>query len=121
MKPSMLRRRVGIKADRLRHRIKVYKLEEGRSPTTGAILPEALVLKHTLWASIEPLSVKDVLTAQAAGSETSVRCVLRYRDDIDSTMQIEHRGKWYTIDGDPLPDADSGLEYITLMLKSVKE
>lgn len=121
MKPSMLRRRVGIKADRLRNRIKVYKLEGGRSPTTGAILPEALVLKHTLWASIEPLSVKDVLTAQAAGSETAMRCVLRYRDDIDSTMQIEHRGKWYAIDGDPLPDADSGLEYITLMLKSVKE
>ena len=107
-----------MRAGKLRHRIKVYKSESGRSPT-GAVLPEEWVLKHTLWASIEPLSVKDVLTAQAAGSATTMRCVLRYRDDIDSTMQIEHRGKWYAIDGDPLPDADSGLEYMTLMLRSV--
>lgn len=107
-----------MRAGKLRQRIKVYKSESGRSPT-GAVLPSVWMLKHTLWASIEPLSVKDVLTAQAAGSEVEVRCVLRYRDDIDSTMQIEHRGQRYEIDGDPLPDAKSGREYMTLMLKSV--
>lgn len=121
MKPSKMRRRVTVQAGQLRQRIKVYKLEGGRSPTTGAMLPETLVLKHTLWASTEPLSVKDILTAQAAGSETTMRCVLRYRTDIDSTMQIEHRGQVYEIDGDPLPDAVSGLEYMTLMLKSKKD
>lgn len=73
-----------------------------------------------LWASFEPLSVKDILTAQAAGSEVEVRCMLRYRSDIDSTMQIENRGKRYDIDGDPMPDSKSGVEYMTLMLKSVQ-
>jgi hypothetical protein len=34
-------------------------------------------------------------------------------------MRIEHRGQMYAIDGDPLPDDRSGLEYITLMLKSL--
>lgn len=105
-----------MRAGKLRQRVKVYKSESGRSPT-GAVLPGTWVLKHTLWASIEPLSVKDVLTAQAASSEVEVRCVLRYRDDVDSTMQIEHRGRRYDIDGDPLPDSKSGLEYMTLMLK----
>lgn len=107
-----------MRAGKIRQRIKVYKSEGGRSPT-GAVLPSTWVLKHTLWASFEPLSVKDVLTAQAAGSETVARCMLRYRDDIDSTMQIEHRGQRYEIDGDPMPDTKSGLEYMTLMLKSV--
>lgn len=46
--------------------------------------------------------------------------MLRYRSDIDSTMQIEHRGKRYDIDGDPMPDSKSGIEYMTLMLKSVQ-
>jgi len=33
-------------------------------------------------------------------------------------MQISHNGLRYDIDGDPLPDADSGREYMTLMLKA---
>lgn len=107
-----------MRAGKLRQRVKVYKSESGRSPT-GAVLPATWTLAHTLWASIEPLSVKDVLTAQAADSETRVRCILRYRADIDSTMQLEHNGKRYQIDGDPLPDAKSGLEYMTLMLRTL--
>ncbi len=107
-----------MRAGKIRQRIKVYKSEGGRSPT-GAVLPATWVLKHTLWASIEPLSVKDILTAQAAGSEIEARCMLRYRDDIDSTMQIEHRGTRYAIDGEPMPDNRSGREYMTLMLKSI--
>ena len=73
-----------------------------------------------LWASLEPLSVKDVMTAQAAGSEITARCKLRYRNDITSAMQIECRGQRYEINGNPLPDAKSGSEYITLMLRGIK-
>ena len=106
-----------MRASRLRHRVTVYNQTSGRSPTGAATAPTWSV-HATLWASIEPLSVKDVLTAQAADSETRIRCVLRYRADIDSTMQIEHNGQRYDIDGDPLADAHSGLEYMTLMLKT---
>lgn len=107
-----------MRAGKLRNRITVYKQTSGRSPT-GAMLPTVWSPWIVLWASFEPLSVKDVLTAQAAGSEVEARCMLRYRTDIDSTMQIEHRGTRYDIDGEPMPDNRSGLEYMTLMLKSV--
>lgn len=107
-----------MKARKLRHRVTLYQQTTGRTPT-GAVTKATWTLAHTLWASIEPLSVKDVLTAQAADSETRVRCILRYRADIDSTMQLEHNGKRYQIDGDPLPDAKSGLEYMTLMLRTL--
>lgn len=106
-----------MRAGKIRHRITVYKQTSGRSPT-GAVLPSTWTAWIVLWASFEALSVKDKLTAQAAGSEVEARCMLRYRDDIKSNMQIEHRGIRYAIDGDPLPDADSGREYMTLMLKA---
>ncbi len=106
-----------MRASKLRQRITVYKQTSGRSPT-GAVSPPIWTPWQTLWASIEPLSVKDVLTAQASGSHITARCILRYRNDINSTMQISHNGLRYDIDGDPLPDADSGREYMTLMLKA---
>lgn len=105
-----------MKAGKLRHRITVFEFEAGRSPT-GATLPPTWKQVAKVWASIEPLSVKDVIRAQAAGSEISVRCKVRYREDIHTAQQIEHRGERYEIDGDPLPDPDSGIEYMTLMLK----
>lgn len=109
-----------MRAGKLRNRITVYKQTSGRSPT-GAMMPTVWSPWIVLWSSFESLSVKDVLTAQAAGSEVEARCMLRYRTDIDSTMQVEHRGKRYNIDGEPMADNRSGLEYMTLMLKSVSE
>ena len=106
-----------MRASKLRQRITVYKQTSGRSPT-GAVLPQTWSPFIVLWASIEPLSVKDVLIAQTSGSHITARCILRYRNDINSTMQISHNGLRYDIDGDPLPDANSGLEYMTLMLKA---
>lgn len=118
MRALLAQQRATTKASRLRQRITVLKQTSGRSPS-GAVLPPTWTLYLTLWASMEPLSVKDVLTAQAAGSQTIARCIIRYRTDIDSTMQIEHNGRRYEINGDPLPDALSGREHLTLMLKSV--
>lgn len=106
-----------MRASKLRQRITVYKQTSGRSPT-GAVSTPTWTPWRTLWASVEPLSVKDVLTAQASGSHITARCILRYRNDINSTMQISHNDLRYDIDGDPLPDANSGLEYMTLMLKA---
>lgn len=106
-----------MRASKLRQRITVYKQTSGRSPT-GAVNPSTWLPFLMIWASIEPLSVKDIISSQAAGSQITARCLIRHRTDIDSTMQIEHRGQRYEIDGDPLPDANSGLEYMTLILKA---
>ena len=108
-----------MRAGRLRNRIKVYKVAAGRS-STGGILPAVRTHVLTLWGDLTPLSVKDVISAQAAGSEILARCKLRYRTDITSAMEVEHLGQRYQIAGDPLPDAESGREYMTLMLKGKK-
>ena len=107
-----------MRASKLRNRVTVYQAISTPSPMGGSSTLTWTPVR-VLWANFTPLSVKDIINAQAADSETRARCVLRYRTDIDSKSRIEHRGQMYAIDGDPLPDDKSGLEYITLMLKSV--
>lgn len=107
-----------MQANKLRQRVTVLSLAESDSDT-GANSDYTLTDGVTIWANIEPLSVKDVLMAQASGSQARLRCVIRYRNDITSQNQIRYRGKVYKIDGDPLPDKDSGREYLTLILVSI--
>lgn len=106
-----------MQAGRLRHRIKIYDQMQSRSKT-GAV---AIKWEHilTIWGHFVPLSAKDVLTAKASGSQTVARLTIRYRGDIHNGQRVEHTGKVYEIDGEPLADNKSGLEYLTLMLRSV--
>ena len=128
---------MGLSAGKLRHRVTILsqKTVTDTSATgapavneMGEILPVNEMGETvnewqtftTLWANFTPLSVKSVMEAQAAGNKTVARCVIRYRDDINSSMRVLYREKTYVIDGDPLPDAESGLDYLTLMLASVE-
>lgn len=106
-----------MQAGKLRHRIKIYEQMQSRSKT-GAV---AIKWEHilTIWGQFVPLSAKDVLTAKASGSQTVARLTIRYRGDIHSGQRVEHLGKHYEIDGEPLADNKSGLEYLTLTLKAV--
>ncbi|VVN83860.1 hypothetical protein PS704_01312 [Pseudomonas fluorescens] len=67
-------------------------------------------------ASVEPLSARDLIAAQAGQSEASGRVVIRYRAGVLPTMRIIHRGDVYTIQGQPMPDPVSGLEYLTILV-----
>ncbi|MNP72618.1 Phage head-tail joining protein [compost metagenome] len=42
--------------------------------------------------------------------------VIRYRPDVLPTMRILHRGDVYDIQGQPMPDPVSGLEYLTILV-----
>lgn len=106
-----------MKASQLRHRIKIYDQMQSRSKTGAVTVKWEHIL--TIWGQFTPLSAKDVLTAKASGSQTIARLTIRYRGDIHSGQRVEHLGKRYEIDGDPLADNKSGLEYLTLTLKAV--
>ena len=104
-----------VLAYKLRHRITLQRFVKTQDPTTG-LISEEWVDDATVWASVEPLSGRDFIAARAQQSEISSRVVIRYRPDVDSTMRLVHRGRIYSIEGPPLPDAKSGLEYLTLMV-----
>lgn len=69
----------------------------------------------TVWASIEPLSAREFVAAEAEASKITTRIAIRYRPDVTAKMRLYHsaKGKYYNIEG-VLSDVNSGLEYLTL-------
>lgn len=107
-----------MRAGQLRQRITILSPVQSTSPT-GANSKLKFEETAKLWANVEPLSVKDILTAQAVGSQARLRCVIRYRSDIGSHQRVKYLDKVYKIDGEPLADKNTGREYLTLLLVSV--
>ncbi|MBI6558126.1 phage head closure protein [Pseudomonas syringae] len=105
-----------MRAGRLRHRITFQALGRLQDDKTG----EELASWQTVWdkvpAAIEPLSARDFIAAQAGQSEATARVVIRYRAGVLPTMRILYRGDTYDIKGPPLPDPDSGLDYLTILV-----
>jgi len=97
---------------KLRHRITLQSQGTSQDPQTGEMIPGWQDVA-SVWASIDPLSAREFIAAQACQSEVSARIVIRYRADVDATMRALHRGKVYNIHG-VLADQKSGLEYLTL-------
>ena len=119
---------MSIEAGRLRHRIRIERLDYLRD-SAGEVIQDANTGEtsqewrevDTVWAAIEPLSAREFIQSKAIQSEVSARITIRFRDDLDAAMRLVHnkRGRdfIYNIAG-ILPDKDSGLEYITFPVSS---
>ena len=101
-----------MRAGKLRHKVTIQAPGLTQDPVTGEMVAGWSDFA-SVWASVEPLSARDYIAAQANQSEITARIVIRYREGILPTMRILHRGKVYAIQG-VLPDAKSGLEYLTI-------
>lgn len=101
-----------MRIGKLRHRVTIQRPGQTQDPETGELLPGWTEVA-TVWASVEPLSAKEFIAAQAGQSEVSARILMRARSDIEPTMRIKHRGNIYNIHGG-LPDPNSGRHWITL-------
>ena len=112
-----------MRAGKLRHRIDIQELVPVRDPVTLEFgEPEWVPRWEKCPARVEPLSARDIVAAQAAQSEATARMVIRYRPGVLPTMRIVYRGEVYSIEGPPLEDDKSGLEYLTLLVsKGVKD
>lgn len=101
-----------LDSGKLRHRVTLQEPIRKQDPSTGEVTTEwGDVAK--LWASVEPLSAREFIAAQAGQSQVSARIVIRYRAGVNATQRILFRGEVYGIHG-VLSDVSSGLEYLTL-------
>ncbi|MDV9030569.1 phage head closure protein [Pseudomonas sp. RAC1] len=112
-----------MQAGKLRHRIDIQEFKAVRDPVTLEYGEKDWV---TLWpkcpASVEDLSTREFLAAQAGQAEATSRIVIRYRPGVLATMRILYRGEVYSIVGPPLADPKSGLDYLTILVaKGVKD
>lgn len=101
-----------MRAGKLRHRVALQQKMQTQDPATGELLDDWVTFA-TVWASVEPLSAREFIAAQAGQSEITARVVLRYRDGITAEMRLVHQGQIYNIHG-VLPDPVSGRHYLTL-------
>lgn len=104
---------MSMRAGKLRHRIRIERPGYTQDPTTGEIRHEWELVADKVPAEITDLSVKEFIAAKAGQSEVSSRVRIRFREDVDATMRIIHRGDIYNIHG-VQRDPDSGLEWLTL-------
>ena len=108
-----------MQSGKLPHRITIqHEIEDEQDQVTGHV-PIIWTEFTKVWGKLEALSTKDQLQAQAINSTMTARCHIRYSSiasQINSTMRVLFRGKYWKIDGDPIPDNESGLEWLTLNL-----
>ena len=108
-----------MQSGKLPHRITIEYETEGEQDQVTGYVPIIWTEFTKVWGKLEALSTKDQLQAQAINSSMTARCKIRYSikaSQIDSTMRVLFRGKYWKIDGDPISDNKSGLEWLTLNL-----
>lgn len=102
-----------LPAGSLRHRVTIEQTVQSQDATTGDVTTVWSVLDE-VWASIQPLSAREFVAAQAVQSVVDTRIVIRWRDDVRASMRVRRGDDLYDIHG-ALPDMDSGREYLTLV------
>ena len=108
-----------MQSGKLPHRITIEHQTEGEQDQVTGYVPIIWAEFAKVWGKLEPLSTKDQLQAQAINSTMTARCKIRYSSkaiQVNSTMRVLFRGKYWKIDGDPIADNESGLEWLTLNL-----
>ena len=112
-----------MQSGKLPHRITIEHEAEGEQDQVTGYVPITWLEFTKVWGKLEPLSTKDQLQAQAINSTMTARCKIRYStkaSEINSTMRVLFRGKYWKIDGDPIRDNESGLEWLTLNLSNAE-
>lgn len=101
-----------VAAGNLNKWTRIERPVETQNPVTGEI-ETAWVTFSEQWTDVNYQSVREFVAASAEQSEVRGHMQIRYRDGIDATMRVVHRGKWFGILG-VMPDNESGTEHLTL-------
>lgn len=88
-----------MQAGRLRNKIDIEQLSAA-SPqqlNTGEPDESWSVYLNDIWASVEPLSGRELFAAQEFHSEVTVRIRIRYRSGVNNRMRVVFGTKYYDI------------------------
>lgn len=91
-----------MRAGRLRHRVKLQR-RATRFDSLGAP-SETWEEVGTAWASVEPLSGRELLSAMEAGAQVTHRVGMRWREGVLPVDRVVHRGRHLYVDSviDPM-------------------
>lgn len=113
---------MGIDAGRLRHVVDIEVRSDEQDATEGGLTPTWAPLFTNVRAAIEPLSVREAVSAAAERSAVMARVTVRFRPGLEAAQRIVHGRNCcaatvgleiFNPEGF-LRDKDSGLEYVTI-------
>lgn len=103
---------MSLRAGKLRHVVQVQEKTTVVDSNGDRVEVWAVVFPR-VYASIEPLSAKELMAVGAEQSEVVARIQVRYRPGFNHGQRIVHRGEIYHIQG-VQRDNESGEEWLTL-------
>lgn len=106
-----------MRAGRLRHRVDIQRRASVQDPESGQMVPGWETAWEKCPAEFTPVSGREFIAGQGTQNEVIARVVIRYRVGVADDMRVLYRGAIYDIEA-VLPDADSGLEYLTLAVST---
>lgn len=99
-----------------RRRITLQAGGEVQDPDTGVVTSGWTDWRTSIPASIEPVSAREFIASAAAQGRVTTRIEIPYTPGVLATMRVvDDRGVIYSIEGPPLPDKKTGLQYLTLL------
>lgn len=108
---------MNLAAGTLRHRVMFEELVTEHDSDGATVETWMPVYPQPLSASIEPLSGRELIAAQAVQSEVTTRIQVRGRPGLKPAMRAVHRGTIFNILA-VVPDPQSGTGWLTLMCAS---
>lgn len=84
-----------MRGGHLRHSVTLQERTTDQDETGAQIETWADVA--TVWGAVEPLSGRELFTAQQVKAEVTAQITIRYRSGISATMRIVFEGRLYNI------------------------
>lgn len=84
-----------MRAGTLRHRITIEQPAETQNAHGEPVVTWSALA--TCWASVEPLSGRELLMAQQVNAEITHRARLRYVAGVMAKQRVQHQGRYFDI------------------------
>lgn len=104
-----------MKAGDLRHRIVILSSSTSTNDI-GEVVEGTPLEVATVWAAKWQLTVKDISRAAGQVAQAEAKFLIRHRDDITTSMTVQHKGVIYAITGTEEYEDGQGL---FLMVRSM--
>ena len=98
------------------HRVTIQHYVAGGRDEDGYPIEGSWQKYKELSAKVTPLAAKDLIAAQANQSVVVAKMKIRYREDINTTMQVIWKGRVFSIQSQALDDNETGNIYCTFLL-----
>jgi SPP1 family predicted phage head-tail adaptor len=85
-----------MQAGKLRHRLAIMRPSEGADSFGQP--QKTYGLTATVWGSVEPLSGRELFTAQQVAARVTHKITIRGRTELTPKDRVQHRGRAFELD-----------------------